>query len=153
MSSDSSVATATVDAMGMVTIMGVSMGTATITVTASDSMGAYDMQDIVVTVESADTTLGAPSSVMATVDDTDPGAPSVTITWGAANNADRYIAVLFDSNWEFDTDHVATHQTDGSVTFNNVAAGTYTAVVISIMDDASGNAEDINFGAAAVTVN
>ena len=97
--------------------------------------------------------LTAPMNVMATVDDSDPGAASVTVTWGAADNADRYIAVLFDSNFEFDTDHVATHQTDGSVTFTNVPAGTYTAAVISIMDDASGNAEDIDFGVYSVTVN
>ena len=48
------IATATVDAMGVVTIMGESMGTATITVTATDSMGATAMQEIIaVTVEAA----------------------------------------------------------------------------------------------------
>ena len=99
------------------------------------------------------TELSAPTNVMADVDDSDPGAASVTITWGAADNADRYIAVLFDSNFEFDLDHVATHQTDGSVTFSNVPAGTYTAAVISIKDDANGNAEDIDFAVAPVTVN
>ena len=97
--------------------------------------------------------LGAPSNVMATVDDSDPGAPNVIITWGPADNADRYIAVLFNSSFGFDPDHVATHQTDGSVTFMNVPAGTYTAAVISIMDDANGNAEDIDFGVYPVTVN
>ena len=146
---------ATVSVSGsMVTIMGVAPGMAIITVTATDTMGAYAMQTIMVTVNAAGPAeLGAPTNVMATVDDSDPGAPSVTITWGPADNADRYIAVLFDSNFEFDTDHVATHQTDGSVTFNNVAAGTYTAAVISIMDDASGNAVDLDFAVAAVTVN
>ena len=92
--------------------------------------------------------LTAPTNVTATAD-----GNSVTIMWGAADNADRYIAVLFDSNWEFDTDHVATHQTDGSVTFDNVPAGTYTAAVISIMDDASGNATDLDFAIDSVTVN
>ena len=96
----------------------------------------------------APTALTAPTNVTATAD-----GNSVTIMWGAADNADRYIAVLFDSNWEFDTDHVATHQTDGSVTFDNVPAGTYTAAVISIMDDASGNATDLDFAIDSVTVN
>ena len=44
------VATATVDSAGMVTITGVAEGMATITVTASDPMGAYAMQTIMVTV-------------------------------------------------------------------------------------------------------
>ena len=44
------IATATVDDMGMVTITGVAEGTATITVTASDPMGAYAMQTIMVNV-------------------------------------------------------------------------------------------------------
>ena len=97
--------------------------------------------------------LGAPTNVTATVDDSDPGSMSVTIMWTDGANADRHIAVLFDSNWEFDTDHVAGHQTDGMVTFNNVPAGIYTAAVISIKDDVNGNAEDIDFGVASVTVN
>lgn len=97
--------------------------------------------------------LGAPTNVTATVDDSDPGSVSVTIMWTDGANADRHIAVLFDSNWEFDTDHVAGHQTDGMVTFSNVPAGIYTAAVISIKDDVNGNAEDIDFGVASVTVN
>jgi hypothetical protein len=100
------------------------------------------------TTMATDTTLGAPTGVTATVD-----GNSVTIMWTDGANADRYIAVLFDSNWEFDTDHVAGHQTDGMVTFSNVPAGAYTAVVISIQDDDSGNAEAINFGADTATVN
>ena len=56
------VATATVDDMGMVTITGVAEGMATITVTASDPMGAYAMQTIMVTVMMMPPMeLGAPS--------------------------------------------------------------------------------------------
>ena len=46
-------ATATVDNMGMVTIMGVAAGSATITVTATDMEGASAMQTIMVTVSRA----------------------------------------------------------------------------------------------------
>ena len=61
-SSDEMVATATVDDMGMVTITGVAEGMATITVTASDPMGAYAMQTIMVSVMMMPPMeLGAPS--------------------------------------------------------------------------------------------
>lgn len=150
MSSDASVATAYAHG-DHVDITGVASGSAAITVTATDMEGASATQTFMVTVVAAELT--APANVTATVDDSDPGAPNVTVTWGAADNADRYIAVLFDSNFEFDPDHVATHQTDGSVTFMNVPAGTYIAAVISIEDDANGNAADIDFAVASVTVN
>ena len=96
--------------------------------------------------EATDMSLGAPD-VTATVD-----GNSVTIMWTDGANADRHIAVLFDSNWGYDPDHVGTAQTDGTVTFNNVPAGLYTAVVIAIMDDDMGNAEDIEFDVDAVAV-
>ena len=53
----------------MLTITGVANpGTATITVTATDAAGGMTaMQTIMVTVTAADTTLMAPSGVMATV--------------------------------------------------------------------------------------
>ena len=50
MSDDEMVATAMVDMDGMVTITAVGAGSATITVTASDPMGEYAMQTIMVTV-------------------------------------------------------------------------------------------------------
>ena len=136
MSSNSAVATATVDAMGMVTIMGVSVGTATITVTATDTMGASAMQEIMVTVESADTTLGAPSNVMASYDDTDPGRISVTVTWTDGANAAQHAVILFDSNFDFDpATGIKTGQTDGMTTFLNVASGDYTVVVVAMDAD------------------
>ena len=156
MSSNMDAATVSVSG-STVTVMGVAAGSSTITVTATDTGNMAGMLSVSqmfdVTVASATTELGAPTGVTATVDDSDSQAVTVTITWGAADNADRYIAVLFDANFEFDTDHVATHQTDGSVTFMNVPPGEYTAVVISIKDDANGNAEDIDFGFDSVTVN
>ena len=115
--------------------------------------GQDDVMALLSDCDAAPMDLTAPTNVMATVDDSDPGAVSVTVTWGPADNADRYIAVLFNSSFGFDPDHVATHQTDGSVTFMNVPAGTYTAAVISIMDDANGNAADIDFAVYPVTVN
>ena len=48
-------ATATVDTMGMVTITGVAEGMATITVTATDIADAMATQEIMVTVEAANT--------------------------------------------------------------------------------------------------
>ena len=95
-----------------------------------------------------DIPLGPPTNVQATVSNGD-----VTITWTDGASADRHIAILFDTNWQFAPAHLGTAQTDGMVTFRNVASGMYNAVVISIMDDDMGNAEDINFGIAPVTVN
>ena len=95
-----------------------------------------------------DIPLGPPTNVQATVSNGD-----VTITWTDGASADRHIAILFDTNWQFAPAHLGTAQTDGMVTFRNVASGMYNAVVISIMDDDMGNAEDINFGIAPVIVN
>ena len=64
----------------MLTITGVAAGMATITVTATDMAGTMATQDIMVTVEAVDMTPMAPTVVMATVDDSDPGSTSVTVT-------------------------------------------------------------------------
>ena len=89
---------------------------------------------------------------MATVDDSDPGSTSVTVTWTNGVNADRHIAVLFDANWEFHPSHIGTAQTDGMVTFENVQPGAYTAAVLSIEDNNQGNAVNFEYDIAAVTV-
>ena len=130
MSSAPAMATATVD-MGMVTIMGVAAGTATITVTATDTHGAYAMQTIMVTVTAAE--LGAPTNVMATIDHSDPGSPSVTITWTNGANADGHEVGLVDLSDYSVRDH---RVTDGATshTFTNVASGRYMAIVVSTMD-------------------
>lgn len=120
MSSMPSYATATVDNMGMVTIMGVASGMATITVTATDMEGAYAMQTIMVTVTAAELT--APTGVMATVDDSDPSSPSVTVTWTNGENAVAHVAGLLQGSTLV---HVASAQTDGTATFHNVMPGTY----------------------------
>ena len=87
-------ATATVDNMGMVTITGVAAGSATITVKATDTHDAYAMQTIMVTVTPG--ALGKPTDVKATVDDSDPGDPGITVTWTDAANADVHDVGLID---------------------------------------------------------
>ena len=153
----SATAIATVEAdsadMSMATITGEAEGTATITVTATDGDGASAMQTITVTVTAA--MLTAPTNVMAeAIDADDPGGPlvnDVRVTWRDGQGADRHIAVLFDSNWEFGN-RVATHQTDGSVIFSDVPSGEYVAAVIAIEDNEDGNAEAFLFATRAVTV-
>ena len=88
-------ATAEVDNMGMVTITGVAEGMATITVTATDMADATATQAIMVTVEAVDTTPMAPTSVMATADDSDPGDLMITVTWTDGENVEAYGVVLF----------------------------------------------------------
>ena len=109
------------------------------------------MQTIMVTVVSG--VLTAPTSVMAMVDDSDPGAASVTVTWTDGAEADRHVVFLFDSNLQLTPDRIAGNQTDGMTTFNNVPSGTYTAVVVAVEDGPTGNAMNIESGFAFVTVN
>ena len=124
-------ATASVDNMGMVTITGVAVGSAMITVKATDTHGAYAMQTIMVTVTAAE--LGAPTGVTATRDDSDPGVTNVTITWMNGMNADGHEVGLVDLSDYSVRDH---RVTDGATshTFTNVASGRYMAIVVSTMD-------------------
>ena len=61
---------------------------------------AMATQTIMVTVEAVDTTPMAPTVVMATVDDSDPGSTSVTVTWtGAGAECVGHGVVLFSNNF------------------------------------------------------
>ena len=85
------------------------------------------------TTMATDTTLGAPTNVMATVDDSDPGDIDVTVTWTDGANAENHMVILFAyPSFEIGEGHIATNQTDGSTTFMDVPAGTYVAVVVAI---------------------
>lgn len=92
--------------------------------------------------------LTAPVNVMATASD-----GSVDITWTNGANADRHMVVLFAPDWTFNPNHVAGNQTDGNTTFDNVPAGAYTAVVISIENNDMGGVQSFEIATAAVTVN
>ena len=127
-------ATATVDNMGMVTITGVAAGSATITVTAMDMAGESATQDIMVTVEAADTTPRAPSGVTATVDDADPGNTMVTVDFTPGANIPAHGVVLFTS--DFSSWPYIARAMGNSHTFENVASGSYIAVVVAL--DAQG---------------
>ena len=88
------------------------------------------------------TEMTAPTGVAATAD-----GNAVTVTWVDGENADSHGVILFDSNWEFGT-RIAGQQTDGTVTFENVPAGDYTAVVVA-SDTAF---TEMKIGADTVTV-
>ena len=136
---------ATVSVSGsMVTITGVSAGMATITVTATDTAGDYDMQTFMVTVEAADTTPTAPSGVMAEVvtDDRPEGTVyNVKVTWTEGANAEAHGVILFNSDFSL-TEHIV-RGTGGTHTFGNVAAGSYIAVVV-VLDAQGGLVTDAN---------
>ena len=126
-------ATATVDDMGMVTITGVAAGMATITVTATDIADATATQDIMVTVEAADTTLTAPSGVVVS---TLAGTQSVSIVWDTTSiqNAQQIKVVLFNSDVTALAKPLITinpANDAGSATFNDVPDGTYYVTVAS----------------------
>jgi hypothetical protein len=87
MSSNEAVATATVDAAGMVTITGVAAGTATITVTGMDAMsGMSAMQMIMVTVMDEPMPPMPASNLMAEAN----GDGTVTLTWMPGENANQH---------------------------------------------------------------
>ena len=120
----------------MVTITGVAAGMAIITVTATDMDDAMATQTIIVTVEApASMELTAPTDVVVS----DFGN-TISVTWtpGSAQNADQIKVVLFNEGVTAISDAVdeplvAMPPTadDGSHTYNNVPAGTYTVGVAS----------------------
>ena len=95
----------------------------------------------------------APTGVMATVDDIDPGSASVTVTWTDGANVPAHGVVLFSNDF---TEWIIGKGTGGSHTFTNVASGSYIAVVVALdaqgglMTDAQGNY--LFAGATVVTV-
>ncbi len=150
MAMSSNMAVAMASASGsMVTISGVTAGSAIVTVTATDMHGASAMQTISVTVMSG--ALGAPTNVMAMVDDSDPGSPGITITWTDGANADVHDVGLIDL-----ADYsVYREQRIGGVpsamtyTFDNVASGRYMAIVVST---GAGDPTAYEYGVSIVTV-
>ena len=135
---------ATVSVSGsMVSITGVAAGSARVTVTATDTHGESATQTIMVTVTAAE--LGAPTNVTATIDDSDPGSPSVTVSWTNGMNADGHEVGLVDLSDYSVRDH---RVTDGAMshTFTDVAAGRYMAIVVSTMDT------EYDYDVAIVTV-
>ena len=127
-------ATAEVDDMGMVTITGVAAGMATITVTATDMADAMATQAIMVTVEAADMTLGAPSGVITSDATEDPGTLLVKVDWTPGNNAVGHLVMLFTDDWQ-GAPLVEGTPTGSSHTFT-VDAGSYIAIVVAYDADA-----------------
>ena len=147
-------ATATVDTMGMVTVMGVAAGTATITVTATDMDGAMATQTIMVTVEAASMELIAPTGVSGSLF----AGSSVIVSWDAdsAQNADLIVVALFNegvtalanipkNTHPINLDAMAD---PGTYSFDNVPSGTYKVAVAS----ESGGVYKVSLAAEVVTV-
>ena len=81
---------ATVSVSGsMLTITGVAAGSATVTVTATDSMGAMATQEIMVTVEAAEPEAVGPATGVTTGPFNEGGV--IQVNWDAAPNATGYI--------------------------------------------------------------
>ena len=93
----------------------------------------YVMQTIMVTIEAADMTPAAPSNVMATADDTDPGDLMITVTWTDGENVEAHGVVLFNSDFS-EWPYIARGM-NGSHTFSDVDAGSYVAVVVALNAD------------------
>ena len=97
--------------------------------------------------DSVDTTLGAPTITSVMIDDEDPGAPDIDVTWDNGANALSHMVLLLSTpDYEL-AKPIATSQDDGMTTFTDVAAGTYVLVVVSY--DAS---FDFQFVFTTVTV-
>ena len=123
-SSDSAVATATVDADGTVTITGVSAGPATISVTATDMDGTSDPVTIAVTVEVG--ALMAPTDVTAV-----SRLGFVIVDWTPGRGADGHAVVLFTADNEYVDGNALLSGDATRYAFNNVASGDYYVIVAS----------------------
>ena len=107
------------------TIMYGDVGTATITVTATDMFDAYAMQTFMVEVEAAEPAELMPvSGVMATHDGLE-----VTVTWGGGDNADRFqVALIRNVDGVWDIPNAVYDPAPGSpfmVNMSDRPAGTY----------------------------
>ena len=137
LSSDDMIATATVDAMGMVTVMGEAPGTATITVTATDAAGESATQMIMVTVEAAVTELTKPTNVRAVSN----AAGELTLTWEGSHNADFFLLIAVDlaSVGTGSLDYDRSRIDDGMATTGNVtglnSGSSYLGIVIAVQTD------------------
>ena len=147
-SDDEAIATATVSDTGNVTITGVSAGSATITVTASDMYGGSAMQTIMVTVESANvapTAAGTIATVTLVVgdmseamnlsmyfDDADAGD---TLTY-SASSSDESIATVVIGNPAAPGAPTFPDPTSNILTVTAVAVGSATITVTAT--DAAG---------------
>ena len=119
-SDDPKIATAEVDAMGMVTITAVDAGTATIMVTATDPAGATAKQTFMVTVEAATMELGAPSitSVMSN------SAGMAIIMLMPGENADQHWVYAYRTDYK--EDYIRSPKAAGdatSVTMSGLTSG------------------------------
>ena len=126
----------------MLTITGVAVGMAIITVTATDMAGAMDMQEIMVTVTSS--VLTAPSGAVTSDATENPGTLLVQIDWTPGAGAVGHLVMLFTDDWQ-GAPMVEGMPTGNSHTFT-VDAGSYIAVVVAY--DADG---DIQLAISGVT--
>ena len=137
-SSDAMIATAMVDDMNMLTVTGVAVGTATITVTATDPNGETVDQTFDVTVLPANVAPTAPTDMLgavsvvvaktAMVQSTITDADGDTLTWSAMSSDDT----------------IATAEVDaaGMVSITGVALGSATITVTAT--DADGSGESVS---------
>ena len=93
------------------------------------SMYAMAMTDAAVTE------LMAPAITMTTIDDADPGALDVMVTWTAGANADGQLVMLFTGDFAGDPVVATKSATDTMHTFTGVANGDYVVVVVSYTND------------------
>ncbi len=141
MSSDDMIATAEIDGddMNMLTITGVAVGMATITVTANDGNDGTAEQTIMVTVEAASMELTAPTGAKPSLFHT-----GIIVKWdvNSAQNADLIVVALFNegvtalANIPNNIHPINLKATNdpGTHSFNNVPSGTYEVAVASESD-------------------
>jgi hypothetical protein len=85
--------------------------------------------------DAADTELKAPAITGTTIDDTNPGAIGVMVTWTPGANADGHLVMLFTDDFVGDPVVAAKSATDTMHTFTSVANGDYVVVVVGYTND------------------
>ena len=85
--------------------------------------------------DAADTELTSPAITGTTIDDTNPGAIGVMVTWTPSANADGHLVMLFTDDFVSDPVVAAKSATDTMHTFTSVANGDYVVVVVGYTND------------------
>ena len=114
-------------------VTGLMAGTSyTFQVRATNAEGDSYWSVATATTNQAVAMLTAPTNVMATADDADPGDTNVVVTWTPGENAvEGHVVLLFTSDFTA-VPHTDVPTQDGMHTFMSVSPGSYVAVVVAI---------------------
>ena len=123
------------NAAGGVTLMPATEYTIRVRAINAAGAGTWSMPVTAMTEVAADTELTSPAITGTTIDDADPGAIGVMVTWTPSANADGHLVMLFTGDFMGDPVVATKSATDTMHTFPDVANGGYVVVVVGYTND------------------